>query len=696
MVTALLTISLVLSADAESVDFDTQVMPILTKHGCNTAACHGAAAGRGGFKLSLFGGDVARDWHAIAHAQQARRVNYVHPERSLLLLKPTEQVLHEGGLRLEMESQEVALLQTWIRQGAARQVRRKLIALRVTPGYRQVARGESLQIKVQAEFSDGLTQEASALAVYTPSDEAAVKIDDAGRVSVHRPGQHFVVVRFLDQVRTVLLLAPLGEAAVEPTTWVRQNWIDDVVHAKLQALRLVPSPQADTRTLIRRLSLDLTGRLPDPADVELKRKGDPASALETYLDDLLASDAFVEYWTFQLAKLLRVQAQPNDATGAHAFHAWLRQQVRSNRPLDEVAQALLVAEGDTHVHGPANFYRVVAGPRQQAEYVSEVLMGVRLRCANCHNHPLDRWTQDDYHGLSAIFARLQQDRVIRVRTQGEVTHPGTGEAAQARIPGLRFLDQSEDARAALASWLLEDENPYFARAFVNRVWQSLLGRGLVEPVDDLRDTNPATHPQLLDRLARHFVDSGYDVQQLIKLIVQSATYQRSCQSTELNVADDRFYSHGLRKPLEAEVLADSICDVTGVPESYGELPPGTRAIQLVDPRVPSTALDILGRCKRDAPCTAAASQANGLAQKLHLLNGDLINAKITSQQGRLRRALREGQSYPEVIVEFYRHALSRPPTAAELRYWKRRVESAEALEDFAWALLNCEEFRTNH
>ena len=696
MVTALLTISLTLAAEAGQVDFDTQVMPILTKHGCNSAACHGAAAGRGGFKLSLFGGDVARDWHAIAHAQEARRVNYVQPERSLLLLKPTEQVLHEGGLRLEMDGEEVARLQAWIRQGAARKVRRKLTQLHVTPAYRQVVCNQPIQLQVTAEFSDGLSQAVHELAVYTPSDETALAVDEAGRVSVRRPGQHFVVVRFLDQVRTVLLLAPLGTAEVQPEKWMRKNWIDDAIHDKLQALQLAPSPPADVRALMRRLSLDLTGRLPAPEVSDLAEDTKPSQAVAEYIDDLLASDAFVEYWTYQLAKLLRVRSQPQEPAGAQAFHAWLHQQVQRNRPFDEVAKTLLVAEGDTHTNGPANFYRVVSGPRQQAEYVSEVLMGVRLRCANCHNHPLDRWTQDDYHGLSAIFARIQQGRVIRIKKQGEVTHPGTGEAAFARIPGQRFLGPGEAAREVLADWLLDKQNPYFARAFVNRVWQSLLGRGLVEPVDDLRDTNPATHPQLLERLGEQFVDTGYDVRALIKLIVQSATYQRSSQPTALNAADDRFYSHGLRKPLEAEVLADAICDVTGVPERYGEMPSGTRATQLVDSRIPSLSLDILGRCVRDGPCDSTASQANGVAQKLHLLNGQLINKKITADQGRLQRELRAGKSVSEVIVEFYRRALNRPPQDAELQHWKRHVDNAEALEDFAWALLNCEEFRTNH
>jgi hypothetical protein len=391
-----------------------------------------------------------------------------------------------------------------------------------------------------------------------------------------------------------------------------------------------------------------------------------------------------------------------------------------------MASTLLLASGDSHVVGPANFHRTVAGPREQAEFVSELFLGARLRCANCHNHPLDRWTQDDYHGLAAIFAGAERGREVRLVSRGEISHPATGEAAVPRLPGERFLAGREDGRRSFAHWLtghvdesgrvdesLRDSSsrlgetrprahPQFARAIVNRLWKALMGRGLVEPTDDLRDTNPATHPELLDRLAADFVEHGCRLRHTLRRIATSAAYARSSAADAASAADDRFYSRALPKPLEAEVMADALADVTGVSERYGDERPGTRAIALIQADVKSEALTTLGRCDRRESCESDSPATGGLPRKLHFLNGALINSKIVAPEGRLRRLIEEGKTNDEIVAEFYLRTLSREPRAAERAHWSRALAAAETaarrrgLEDFLWSLLNCREFATNH
>ena len=422
------------------------------------------------------------------------------------------------------------------------------------------------------------------------------------------------------------------------------------------------------------------------------------------MDTLLQSDEFNEYWTLQLAKLLRIGAQERNTQGAFVYHQWLSEQIREGVGYDQVARSVILATGDSHEVGPANFYRTVNGPREQAEFMSELFMGTRLRCANCHNHPLDKWTQDDYHGLAAIFAKIEGDQIVKVKPSGEVIHPATREKAVPRIPGDRFLPaDTADGRVELVDWLTGSDNPYFAKAIVNRLWRAMMGRGLVEPVDDFRSTNPATHPELLTTLADDFVAHGYDLRRTLRRIALSATYARSANTLPQNTTDDRFYSHALPKPLAPEVLADAISDVLGVPDTYGNEPEGTRAVSLSDPNTESDALDILGRCGRETSCETSTAAIGGLQRKLHLFNGDLLNARIGVPDSRLDRLMSIGRSPMEIVNEFYLAALSRHPTDTEQQFWKQHIDvktSANSqraiLEDMVWSLLTCNEFVTNH
>lgn len=740
------------------VDFDTQIIPVLTKAGCNAGACHGAAIGRGGFKLSLYGGDPAEDFTAIVRKLEGRRVNLAHPADSLLLRKPTEQSAHDGGQRFAADSPEAKRLLRWIAEGATRGGKRRLTGFVVKAeggrrraeapeirGRKPILNPQSsiLNLRATATFNDGATQDVTAWTVFTPEDKSAVEVRQSFQETtaiVRRRGEHTVIARFLDRVVPVRLTVPLSDTPVDLSKQPRHNFIDDEILKKLTQLRLPVSHESSDEQFLRRVSLDLTGRLPTPKEIESFLADTAKDKRAKTIDRLLNSDAFTDYWTFQFAKLLRIRSQAQDKLGAATYHRWLREQIQRGTAYDRIARTLLAAVGDSHIYGPANFYRTAAGPREQAEFVSELFMGARLRCANCHNHPFDKWTQDDYHGFAAIFAKVKTGRVISLGPRGEVTHPRTGEPAVPRIPGVRFLtsnlkpvaelarvqttkrNASEflriplhakpvDGRVEFANWLTTPGNPYFAKAIVNRLWKAMMGRGLVEPADDLRATNPATHPELLNRLAQDFEKHDYNIRHTLRLIANSAAYARSPSDSSFRTknpnakliqSDNRYYSRRIVRELEPEVLVDAVCDVTGVPEKYGETPPGTRAVDLIDPRTPSKTLDILGRCDRNGSCESTGATGGGLTAKLHWINGPFLNQKISSKTGRLHQLIAAGKTNREIVTDFYLRALSRKPTQKELAFWEPQLNKSktkparqQALEDFLWSLLSCREFRSN-
>lgn len=706
MIAQFLLAAAVTAGDAAPIDFDTQVIPVLTRAGCNSGACHGSAAGRGGFKLSLYGGDPRADYEAIALELESRRVNLKSPGDSLVVLKPTGWVEHGGGDPLDADGPGAELLRRWIGEGAGRGTDRRLTDLEVSPRRQVLVRlGETAQLSAAARFDNEPVQDVTAWTVFAPEDPAAVDIDAAGRATVLRRGRHVVIARFLDRVVPLELIVPLSDSPVDLASAPRGNFIDEFIYHQLQTLRLPVSPPADDATFVRRVFFDLTGRLPTPDDAVAFQDDQSPDKREQLVQRLLRSDEFTTCWTYRLAGLLRIRPRSPDGEDARAYQQWLRRQVAEGAPYDRIARELITAAGDTWEYGPANFYLTAGDARTQAEFVSELFLGVRLRCANCHNHPLDRWTQDDYHGLAAIFAGIERGRVIRDSGKGEIIHPRTGEAADRRIPGERFLADAGDARTALAEWVVADENPYFAAAIVNRLWKSLMRRGLVEPADDLRATNPATHPELLARLTADFVEHGCDLRHTIGRICASAAYARSALPVEGNAEDDRYYSHAIVRPLEPEVLLDALADVTGVPEPFGKELPGTRAIALVNSQAESAALDVLGRCNRTDTCevSAGVTPSGGMTLKLHLLNGDLINARLANPEGRLARLLAGQPSGEKLVEQFYLLALSRRPTSDEAAYWQSQFSVANTdaefrtvAEDFVWGLLTCREFATNH
>lgn len=697
----ILTIAMLNVELARAIDFDTAIIPILTKSGCNAGACHGAAVGRGGFQLSLLGANPSADFDAIVHELEGRRINQSHSDRSLLLAKPTGMLDHGGDVALDDDGAK--RLRDWIESGAPRGESRKLSSFVVAPSrYLGTEIPSNVPLRATARFDQGEPEDVTRWTLFNATDPASVEIDGDRVARVTRRGQHTIIARFLNRVVPIQLSFPLADKPIDLANQPRASFIDDEVLKVLSELRIPVSPPAAEAEWLRRVTLDLTGRLPELHTLERFLANKNENQYQTVVEDLLASDAFSEYWTLRFSRLLRMHSLPNDKDGLNAYSAWLRQEIGNGTGLDRMAYQLLTATGDSHVIGPANFGRMVSDAREHAELAGQFFLGVQLGCANCHNHPLDKWTQDDYHGFAAAFAKLDRGRIVSWTTRGAVTNLRTNEPAIPRIPGHRDLNGASDYREDIATWLTSDGKSYFARATVNRLWEAMFGRGFVEPTDDLRETNPPTHPELLDRLADDFVKHGYSIRHTLQQIALSHTYARSGVAIDGNASDDRFYSHSYSRPLLPEVLVDAISDVTGVADRFEGQASGVRAIAIVDPLAPAPSLDILGRCTKAKDCDETGTSGGGLSSQLHLLNGELLNRKLIDENGRLSRMISTDASDSQVISRFFLLSLSRPPTNEELKRWGKLVEDTDRderkriLEDFVWSLLNCRSFLENH
>jgi hypothetical protein len=719
-------------ADGRPVDFDTQIEPLLTRYGCNAGSCHGAAAGRGGFSLSLYGSVPERDYAAIVQQLEGRRVNLSRPDESLLFLKATESIAHGGGPRFDSDSEAAALLLRWIRQGAPRTnggsaAERKLRSLLVAPDRLQLeAAGDPVRLSVIAAFADGSTRDVTTWSVLTADDPSALEVTQEGQVTGSRFGRHLLTVRFLDRLVPVEVVLPFPEGNRTPpiqkaTDNVADSsqpgaLIDREVGSRLVELRLPVAGNASPDAFLRRASLRVTGRLPTDklrdrflatieaihGDSRQRPASLPFASRAVLIDELLGSSAFNDFWTFQFLKLLKVRSQPQSEEIARTAYKWLRQQIVVDRPFDEFARELITATGHTRTNGATAFYLAAGDARQQAEFASELFLGVRLRCANCHDHPLDRWTQDDYHGLAAVFAPVRRGASISVGSSGNVVHPRTGEPAVRKLPANRFLTEGEDGISTFADWVTSNDNGWFDRAIVNRVWKLLMGRGLVEPVDDLRTSNAPTHPQLLEELAVEFAREGRRLKPLIRTICLSQTFARSSVPVRSDLQDSQFYSHALAIDLEPEVLVDAIAEVTGAAAGFpSEVSSNGRAVGLFARNIESETLDLLGRRPVDAECSSSGANAEPLPRALLLINGGFLNDQLAASSGTLSQLLASNASNRELISSCYRRALTRQPTDNELAFWEMQFNAASdetqrrmIAEDFLWAMLTCQEFVT--
>lgn len=711
-------LSIALSAIGADIDFDTDIVPILSKAGCNSGACHGAAAGRGGFNLSLFGGDPTADYDAIVRQLEGRRINRADPAASLILAKPTGMLDHGGDVRLEYDGPQAKLIADWIAAGATRTQQRELVSIDVSPANMPLAHvPDDFQLRVTARFSDGSERNVTGTAVYWPADEGSVQVDEGGQVNVLRAGRQHVLVRYLSQIRVVTITAPLTDKPLGLTTLPRQNWIDDEINQTLVDLGLAPVPRAGDAALLRRVMLDLAGRLPSPDEQQAYLTDVREDKYERLVKRLIVSDDFANYWTYLLGKRFGLGSPTCDAPGMLAFQQWLRVRLKRETPLSAMAAELITAVGDAHRKGAANYHRNRADAGAEAALMAANFLGVQLACAECHNHPLDRWTQDDFHGLAAIFGNLDRGQIVRETAGRGLVHPRTGQTAVARLPGERFLDSSSTPREDLAAWLVDQGNPYFARAQVNWLWKQLFGRGIVEPADDLRDTNPATHPALLKRLAADFVENDYDLRTTIEQIVLSESYCRAASAPQSHPSAELYYAAYPWRPLSPEVLTDAIVDATGTQFFTAPGARPHRAIMEVDDSLPGglgpgqdrtpdvyELTTLLGRCRPRDGCQFAPTEGNQLdllSTQLKLLSGPALADRISTRGGWLPTAIENKVEPGPVVAEMYLRAMSREPSAREAEHWQHALaqepgKEREVLEDLFWSLLTSREFATNH
>jgi hypothetical protein len=697
------------------VNFTREVVPVLTRAGCNQGACHGAALGRGGFRLSLLGFDPAFDHGQIVQSAEGRRVVLPDPERSILLLKPTLAMEHGGGERFKPASRAYNLLKSWLEDGAPEPGPRdpSAVALEVWPPTRIMVPGEHQQLVVRATWSDGRVEDVTATAQLDALNEAIASVSSGGLVTAKDRGETHIMVRFCGQATVARVTLPYGSAPALPPEAVANNFIDNHLFAKWHDLGLAPSPLCSDENFLRRLSLDAIGTLPSAAEVKAFLAELSADKRKQAIDRVLDRPEFVDYWALKWGDLLRINRDQLNEKGMWSFHNWVRASLRDGKPMDELVRDIITAEGSTFTEGPANFYQTANNPQDWAETTTQVFLGVRLQCAKCHHHPFEKWSQDDYAGMAAFFARLGtktsqefglfgQEKVIFLRSTGEVNHPRKGGAVPPHPLDGPTMDDRFDRRRKLAEWITAPENPYFARNLVNRFWGYTMGHGLVEPLDDLRATNPASNPELLDALAKDFVAHKLDLKHLLRTIFNSRAYQLSSTVTPGNAADTAnvYHARYTVKRLTAEQLADALDFATGTREKYAGLPLGTRAIQLPDTRVKSFLLDVFGRPARSITCECERTTQPNIAQALHLLNGDFLNKKIIAPTGRIETLLKAKAETPALVEELYLVTLSRPPRSEELTKAQEWITSAatprDGAQDLLWVLLNSREFLFNH
>lgn len=702
---------------APAVSFLEQVRPVINKAGCSMAACHAAQFGKGGFKLSVFGFDQGADHVAMARDSQGRRLNPLDPDASLLLLKPTMRVPHLGGRRLMPNTRDYELLAAWIRSGApGPTTERPLQKLIVTPAHRVGEPGLKQQLRVEAVFADGEVRDVTAWAKFDSLDEGIVAVDREGRCTVSGRGQAPVMVRYEGQAEIAMFVIPFGAPATL-NGWKNENLIDELAATKFRELGIEPSPVCDDATYLRRIFLDLTGTLPERAEIEEFLASTEPDKRSQWVDRLLGlresprqgiyNERYAAYWTLKWSDLIRNNSRDLQDTGMWALHNWIKTAFRQNLPFDRFVAQLVQGKGSSFSNGPANYFIVNNNPNDLAESTAQLFLGTRLTCAQCHHHPFEKYSQDDYYGFAAFFARtglktsqefglFAGERVVVIRTGGDVRQPRTGKVMAPKPLDAEPVDHPLDRRIALAQWITAPTNPVFARATVNRYLNAMLGRGLVEPVDDLRATNPASNPALLNALSDQFVQSGYNLKQLLRTIAVSRLYQLDSQPTSQNVADERFYSHFAVKRLTAEPLLDAIDAACGTQTKFKDLPLGTRAIEIPDAEYPDYFLNTFAKPRRTSVCECERSPDANLAQALHTLNGDALSTRIANPTGRIQRLLTNKASHAEIVNELYFVTLCRPATAAELSASEQLLADSptpkECYEDLLWALINSKGF----
>lgn len=711
-------------APASGWSFRNHVIPVLTRLGCNSGACHGALAGKGGFKLTLRGYDPEADYNVLTRQSLGRRVNKNEPARSLMLLKPTMAIGHGGGKRMDVSSLEYKVLSEWIANGLTAPTENdpKITRLEVTPKTATLASGAETQLRVLAQYSDGHAEDVTRWVKYSTADAAVANVDDDGKVKISGHGETAISLWYQSNVAFARVANPYPHT-LAPETFTRaprHNFIDELVLQKLQTLHIAPSAQATDREFVRRAFLDATGTLPTAQEVAQFLNDNTANKRARLIDALLERDEFVDYWTNRYADVLLVSSRLLKENAMWSFYRWIRASVAANKPYDQFVREIVTANGNTLENGAANYYVLHKETTDLNENFSMAFLGMSITCARCHNHPLEKWTQKQYYQMANLFARIgmkngTRDGDVQVYTNpfGEVNHPRLGKPLPpAPLDGAALaFDAATDRRAHLANWLTAPTNPYFARSFVNRVWKNFMGRGLVEAVDDMRATNPPSNDELLAAVTKDFTDHKFDVKHLIRTIMTSAAYQRSAQPNATNQQDDRFYSRYVMRRLPAEVLLDAVSQVTGVPTEFPGYAKGTRALQLPDAKANNYFLSVFGKPLRLVTVESERTSEPSVAQALHTINGDTINQKLRAPSGVVEAFLKLGLSDEMLLQHLYIAALSREPSATEktqllaaLAESQAQTSTVEAkqlarkqvVEDLVWAILTSKEFLFNH
>lgn len=710
-----MTIRVVGSQSAFAWSFRNHVQPVLTKMKCNSGACHGAAAGKNGFKLSLRGYDAEGDHLALTRHSRGRRIVPEDPGRSLVLTKPLGLLPHKGGIRFEKGSLEYDVLSGWIAGGAPppRSDDPRILRLEILPEDMVLRVGAEQQLIVRAHFSDGRAEDVTQWVKFTGTNSAVARVDDNGKIRVVGYGEGAVTVWYLSRIVTATVSVPYDNR-VAPEVFDRvptRSFIDHLVLEKLRRLNLPPSPPASDVEFLRRAFVDTIGVLPTPDEVRgFVFDPDPAKR-DRVIDDLLERPEYVDYWSYKWSDLLLVNSKELKGSSATwAYYSWIRDRVEANASWKDFARGIVTATGDTLENGAANFFLLHRDPLDMAETTSVTFLGMSINCARCHDHPLEKWTNEQYYSMANLFARVRRKetrgarKMIFAAADGEVIQPLSG---QPQLPTpldgtpIEF-DDRRDRREHLADWLTRPENPYFSRAIANRVWANYLGVGLVEAVDDLRMTNPASNEKLLSALGRYLAENDYDLKKLMRLILRSATYQRSSRAVEGNGGDRRFYSHYYSRRMMAEVMLDVIAQVTDVPTPFPGYPAGWRALQLPDSTVSSYFLRSFGRPDRVITCECERTDQPSMAQILHIANGDTINAKLRAAGSRVTRLIEAKKTNKDILEDVYLRALCRLPTAKERTEIMAILDGTpdadrrEVIEDLFWSVLSSKEFLFNH
>ncbi len=713
-------------ANVTVVEFDTEkeinfaddVVPVFTKLGCNSGGCHGKSDGQNGFKLSLLGFEPSEDYEYLVQEARGRRLFPASPQRSLLLLKATATVPHSGGVRMKEDSQSYKMLRQWIAQGMPYRGQQDatLQRIQVLPEHRILPAGGSQQVSVLAHYSDGSVKDVTRMAQYEASEMAGVERSPSGHMTVgDTPGDIAVMVRYSTSMSVFTATIPLGADVGELPE--PKNFIDEHIFEKLQQLGLPPSPVCDDATFLRRTALDIAGRLPSVDEtIEFLGSTDPGKRGK-WIDRLVDSQGYSDYFANKWSAILRnMRFNDRQKRGNYALHGWVKQSLAVNKPYDEFVRDIVAASGKVVSNPPTVWYSRTKDIKKQMEDMSQLFLGVRMQCAQCHHHPFERWSRQDYYGLAAFFSQVGRkegpgiDQAVFYHKRGiaSTKNPKTDEMVHPTPLGDEPLELSPDSdpRQALVDWMVREDNPFFAHALVNRYWKHFFNRGLVHPEDDLRATNPPSHPQLLDKLAAHFVDSGYDLKALVRLICRSTAYQLASQPNSSNGRDRQNFARYYPRRLNAEVLLDAINTVTEGKSSFKGLPPNIRAVQLPDSGVKDEEgdfqfLKIFGRPAGSSVCECERADTANLAQSLHLLNAQQLQQKLTS--GRAKKlGADQGRADPEKIRELYLLAFSRPPGDMELANAIAYLSNAEQdkkhelYEDVLWAMINTKQFMFNH